>query len=323
MTKPATVAAAPPASAVTRSITDPDQIMPFSMLIGLSVLLLIGFGKTILDLSDYWSDPQYSHGYLVPVFSLIWFYLRWQPIGEVPAWERWSGAALLAFGLGAWLTASYLGVPYIEMISFLPCIFGIFMLVGGMQIMRWAAPGLAMMIFMYPLPGRLNRELLVPMNRIATYCSTYCIQTLGIASFRSGNTIHLLGQELNVVDACSGLRMATIFLAMAFGVALLIERPIWIKILIVISALPIAIVTNMIRIVMTAVLYSFGLGQTAEKVFHDLAGYIMPIIALGFLFLFLQILDNLFITVETAKPKVGAAGMGPAMKLKGAGSLTG
>ncbi len=320
MTKPATAAVASASTPTTRSITDPDQIVPFSLLIGLSVLLLIGFGKTIYDLSDYWSDPQYSHGYLVPLFSLIWFYLRWQPIGDVPAFERWAGALLLAFGLCVWLFASYLGVPYVEMVSFLPCITGMFLLIGGVKIMRWAGPGIAIMIFMYPLPGFMNRALLVPLNRIATYASTFCIQTLGIASFRTGNTIHLLSQELNVVDACSGLRMATIFLAMAFGVALLIERPMWTRVLVVLSALPIAIVTNMIRIVLTAVLYSFGLGQTAEKVFHDLAGYIMPIIALGFLFLFLQILDNLFITVETAKPKLSGAGMGPSMKLKGAGS---
>lgn len=317
MNKPATVAAA---ASAPRSITDPDQIVPFSVLIGLSALLLIGFGKTMLDLSDYWSDPQYSHGYLVPLFSLIWFYLRWEPIGEVGNWERWAGTALLAFGLGVWLFASYLGIPYIEMVAFLPCIFGVFLLVGGVRILRWAGPGLGMMIFMYPLPGFLNRALLVPLNQIATIASTFCIQTLGIACYRTGNTIKLLGQDLNVVDACSGLRMATIFLALAVGVALLIERPMWMRIAIVISALPIAIVTNMIRIVITAVLYSFGLGQSAEKVFHDFAGYIMPIIALGFLFLFLQILDNLFITVETAKPKVGGVGLNPAMKLRGTGS---
>lgn len=317
MNKP--VAAATTTSA-PRSISDPDQILPFSALIGLSALLLVGFGKTIFDLSDYWSDPQYSHGYLVPLFSLIWFYLRWEPIGEAPTWERWAGFGLLAFGLAVWLFASYLGIPYVEMVAFLPCIFGLFVLVGGLKILRWAAPGLAMMIFMYPLPGKLNRALLVPLNKIATVASTFCIQTLGIASVRDGNTIRLLGQDLNVVDACSGLRMATIFLAMAVGVALLIERPMWTRIAVVCSALPIAIVTNMIRIVLTAVLYSFGLGRSAEKVFHDFAGYIMPIIALGFLFLFLSILDNLFITVETVKPKVGGMGLNPAMKLKGTGA---
>lgn len=308
-----TSSTAPPA----RSITDPDQILPFSVLIGFSVLLAIGFGSTLWDLSDYWSDPQYSHGYLVPLFSLIWFYLKWEPIGEVPAFERWIGTALLALGLGGWLFASYLGVPYVEMMAFLPCMIGAFMLVGGLKIMRWAAPGLAMMIFMYPLPGFATRALLVPLNKFATLASTFCIQTLGIAAYRTGNTIHLLGQPLNVVDACSGLRMATIFLAMSVGVALLIERPMWIKCVIVVSALPIAIITNMIRIVITALLFSFGFGETAEAVFHDLAGYIMPIIALGFLFLLLQVLDNLFITIEAVKPRVSAVGAGPSMKLKG------
>lgn len=315
MSKPVTATAVAP---TPRSITDSDQIVPFSVLIGLSVLLLIGFGKTLWGLTDIWSDPQYSHGYLVPLFSLIWFYLKWEPIGDVPAAERWIGAGLLAFGLGIWLFASYLGVPYVEMIAFLPSIIGVFLLVGGQKIMRWAGPGLAMMIFMYPLPSTVTRMLLVPLNKFATFASTFCLQTLGITSYRTGNTIHLLGLEkpLNVVDACSGLRMATIFLALCFGVALLIERPMWTKVVIVLSALPIAIVTNVIRIVVTGILYSFGMGKTADAVFHDLAGYIMPIIGLGFLFLEMQILDNLFITVETVKPKVGVVGAKPAMQFK-------
>lgn len=314
MNKPATAAVAP----APRSITDPDQIVPFSALIGLSVLLLIGFGSTLWDLSDYWSDPQYSHGYLVPLFSLIWFYLKWEPIGAVPPLERWGGLALLVAGLIVWLVASYIGYPYFEMVAFLPALTGVFVLVGGVRILRWAWPGLVMMIFMYPLPGPVNRTVLFKLNQIATIASTFCIQTLGIAAYRTSNAIHLLGYEkpLNVVDACSGLRMATIFLAMSFALALLIERPLWIKVAIMISALPIAILTNVIRIVVTAVLYSLDMGKTADAVFHDFAGYIMPIIALGFLFLELQVLDKIFITVETVKPKMGSVGLGPAMKLK-------
>lgn len=315
MSKPATVAAV----SAPRSITDPDQIVPFSVLIGLSVLLLIGFGNTLWQLTDYWADPQYSHGYLVPLGALIWFYLKWEPIGDVPTAERWIGLALMAVGLAIWLLASYIGYPYFEMLAFLPAIFGVFLLVGGLKIMRWAGPGLAMLIFMYPLPGFVTRALLVPLNKIATMASTFCIQTFGIAAYRNGNSISLLGLEkpLNVVDACSGLRMATIFLFMAVATALLIDRPKWMKAAIILSALPIAIVTNVIRIVITATLYSFNTSETAHAVFHDLAGYLMPIIALGFLFLEIQILDNLFVTVETVKPKVGVVGMGPAMKLKG------
>ncbi len=314
MTKPASSFAAAP---VGRSITDPDQIGPYSALIGLSVLLVLAFGNTLVYLSDFWSDPQYSHGYLVPLFSLVWFYFKWQPIEEVPPMERWLGIGLLSVSLAVWLEMSYLGYPFPEMFAFLPCLFGIFLLVGGLKIMRWAGPGLAMMIFMYPLPGRLNRELLVPLNKIATIASTFCIQTVGIAAYRNGNTIHLLGQPLNVVDACSGLRMATIFLFLCCGVSLVIQRPMWMKAVIVASALPIAIVTNMIRIVVTGILYSFGIGETAQAVFHDLAGYIMPIIALGFMFLELQILDNLFITVEAVKPKMaGGVGVSPGMKLQ-------
>ena len=202
------------------------------MLAILAFLLVAAYWQTLRELSTTWNTPAYSHGWLVPMFAAVLLWLRREPLHEPSALARWSGIALLVGGLAFRLVGVHFAYPYIEMVSFLPCIFGVFLVVGGWPCLRWAGPALAFLIFMYPLPGLVERRLLDPLQKLATICSTYALQTLGVAAYRSGN--HILGEvSLGVVDACSGLRMLTIFLALAVAVTLVTARPLWERITII------------------------------------------------------------------------------------------
>ena len=117
------------------------------------------------------------------------------------------------------------------------------------------------------------------------------------------------GADLNIADACSGLRMVTIFGALAVAMVFLVERPWWDKFIILLSAIPIALIVNIIRITVTGLLY-MAVGQDnefAKKLGHDWAGFFMMPLALGFLWMELQILERLTLPVEIAQYKpVGA-----------------
>jgi exosortase len=228
--------------------------------------------------------------------------------------ERWIGLGLLVVGLSARLLAAEFGMHPLDRLSFLPSIFGVFMMVGGFNIVRWAGPALGFLLFMFPLPNKL--ELLVhgKLQRLASICSTFVLQTLGVSAFRQGNLISIPGlqEPLTIADACSGLRMLTIFCALAVAMVFLIDRPWWDKFVILLSAIPIALAVNIIRITVTGLLY-LALGQDnhfATKLAHDWAGYFMMPLALGFLWLELQILERLTIPVETVqlRPVGGARG---------------
>jgi exosortase len=185
------------------------------------------------------------------------------------------------------------------MISIIPVLAGVFVIAGGWPALRWSAAPLAFLVFMIPLPTAPERALLNPLQHTATTMSTYTLQTMGVNAYNEGNKI-LIGFEgfpLNVEEQCSGLRMATIFLALAVAMSMIIERPWWQKAFIIVSSAPIALVVNVIRIVITALLYML-LGQESEfakRFFHDLAGWFMIPIALGFMYLEIQILDRLFV----------------------------
>jgi exosortase len=296
-------------AAVARPIswTDPSQRTPLLILGGLVLLLIVAYWDMFSLTSAYWHEGLYSHGWLVPLGALALLWMRFQPFEEVPPMERWIGLGLVAAGLLARLYAAEYGAQPIDRISFIPAIFGVFMLVGGMRVIEWAWPALAILVFMFPWPLVLERAILGNLQKIASMCSTFVLQTMGISAFREGNLISIPGmdQPLNIAEACAGLRMATIFGAMAVLMIFLVERPWWDKFVIVLSAIPIALAVNIIRITVTGLLYIM-VGQDnhfAQKLGHDWAGYFMMPLALGFLWLELQILERVTVPVDSVQIK--------------------
>jgi exosortase len=287
--------------------------LPLISIGGLVLLLVLAYWDMFSLTSAAWSEGLYSHGWIVPVFALALLWMRWQPIGAVPTHERWIGLGLIVLGLATRLYAAEYGAQPIDRISFLPAIFGAFMLVGGMNVIRWAWPALVFLIFMFPLPNLLERSILGNLQTMASICSTFVLQTMGVAAFRQGNLITVPGADLNIADACSGLRMATIFGALAVAMVFLVERPWWDKFIILISAIPIALIVNIIRITVTGLLYMMvgADNHFAQKLGHDWAGYFMMPLALGFLWLELQILERLTVPVDTVqlRPVGGTRGV--------------
>jgi exosortase len=190
-----------------------------------------------------------------------------------------------------------------------PALVGAFLLAGGWSMFRWSWAPLAMLIFMYPLPDEATRYLLGPMQTLATMVSTSAIQTLGLDAYREGNKI-VLGdnQVLGVVDACSGLRMLTIFVWLALMIVLVGGGEWWENLAIAASAVPIALLVNATRITVTAIMYTIN-PAIAEKIFHDWAGYFMMPLALVLLFVLQRLLASL-IVVEEAAPTAVLAGVG-------------
>jgi exosortase len=295
-----------------------DQVVPWSILVALVGLLIYVYGNSLDNRGamQFWDNPKYSHGWLVPVFTAILLWLRYEPFGPVTIGARWAGVALLAAGLGLRCLTTYYPSHVLEMDSFVPAVMGVFLLVGGWKTIRWAGPAIAFLIFMFPLPGFLDSRLLGPLQKVATLSSTYLLQTMGIPSYSEGNRIVIGEVELGVVEACSGLRMLTIFAALAVAITLVTERPLWERVVIILSAVPIALASNIIRITVTALLYLTVGPDLVERVFHDLDGLFMVPLALGLLYIEFQILSNLVIDETAAGPlQIGGAG-GPAAATK-------
>lgn len=281
----------------TASWSDPFQIKSLILLVLMALGLVLAYRDTLEVCWRAWADPQYSHGYLIPIFTLVMLWVRREYFVRVPLSQRYMGLGLLAFGLIVRIISGMVYMVPLELLSFLASVFGVFMLIGGYAILRWAGPWLGFLIFMFPLPSVLEHQILDRLKYVATIIATYFLQMLGFAVHNVGNVIHIEGVPVEVADVCSGLRMATIFGAMAVGLVLLIERPWWDKLIILISALPIALFVNVIRIAVTSIVHwAYQGNETVIQQVHDYAGYAMPILALGLLWFVLAILDRLTLT---------------------------
>lgn len=265
---------------------------------GLTALLVYSYWPGLLNAQSSWNNPQYSHGWIVPLFSAALLFWWRKPVEPVTASGRIVGLALLAASFCVRLVAARYRIVTIDMYTFVPALAGVFLLVGGWGMFHWAWAPVAFLIFMYPLPDEATRYLLGPLQTLATIVSTYALQTIGLDAFREGNQIVVGEMHLGVVDACSGLRMLTIFVALSVALVMLGDREWWENLVILASAIPIALIVNSIRITVTGLLYQVASSELAEMVFHDLAGWVMMPMALGMLFLLQQILAHLFVTED-------------------------
>ena len=173
--------------------------------------------------------------------------------------------------------------------------------------LRWAWPSIAFLIFMVPLPYRIETTLGSPLQRLATLVSTYALQVFGFPAFSSGNTIVMRDYTIGIIDACNGLGASYMVLACAVGAALMTRRPLLDRIVLIVSAIPIALVANATRVTLTGVLHELIGKATADHVEHDLAGWLTMPLALALLYIEYQLLVRLFVEApDAASPPTGA-----------------
>ena len=210
------------------------------------------------------------------------------------------------------VVGSLFTVYYADNIAFIPCLLGVFIIVGGLRTLRWAGPAVLFLALMYPFPRSIEQRVMFPLQKLATKARTVALVTMGVDAHHDGETqIRLASRQspMNVAEQCSGLRMLTIFTAMAVAFALFAtDRPLWERIVIVLSAFPISIIVNVARIALTGLLLSLmdwwgWSSEMFEKISHDFAGLFMMPLALGLLYLIFQILKHLVIdTTDDVRP---------------------
>src|SRR5262249_14513643 len=152
--------------------------------------------------------------------------------------------------------------------ALLPCLAGLCILVGGWNGWRWAWPAVLFLCFMMPLPFSLETALALPLQRVATVASTFVLLTLGLGAFSQRNVIHRGEHRIGIVEACNGLSMLVVFFALATAVVLVFPLSWLEKAVVVLSAIPIALLANITRIVVTALLYQVASSEVAQTFFH-------------------------------------------------------
>lgn len=292
-------------SSVLASPENRGLILALGLLLGITIW---SHRTTMISLSSiWWNDDDSSAGQLVPLVSafLIWHdrkRLRECPL--VPCW--WGGISLLVFSQVAHLYGLLYGArPSISQYGLVLTVAGLVLMVAGWQVVRRVAWILLLLCLMVPLPGVVHNLISGPLQRVATTGSVFLLEALGASVTRRGNIV-MLGEDtaLAVAEACSGLRMLMAFVIVAAFIAYMVRRPRWQKGVLLLSSIPVAVVCNIVRIFVTAVLILYVSSEAGDKFFHDFAGLVMMPIAVMLLFGELSLMGRIVIPEsESSRPR--------------------
>jgi exosortase len=251
----------------------------------LSLLILLYASVLRLLVAQWWTDPNYGHGFFVPLFS---GYILWHQR------ERWTKSEiepsnfglLVMLGAVALLFIGSLGAElFTSRFSLLVLIAGIILFLAGWKMLRAVVFPLAFLIFMIPIPVIIYNQITFPLQLIASRLATVWLEVIGVPVLRDGNVLVLSNFSLEVAEACSGIRSLMSLIALAVAYGHLAEPRRWVRYALVLLMVPSAIVTNAMRIMGAGVLaHKFG-PQAAEGFLHQFSGWVIFLATLVLIFL--------------------------------------
>ncbi len=242
--------------------------------------------EPLRSLVHQWNqDPNYSHGFLVPLVSAYYLWDRRAELSGTPVTGPHPLGWLLVIGsMGLYILGRMGDEMFTVRLSLLGVLSGIVLLLGGKEWFGKLRFPIFYLLFMIPLPYFLYNEIAVPLKLFAAKVSTAALHIMHYTLLREGNVLHLPGLTLEVADACSGMRSLVSVLALAAAVGWFFHKKGTYRVLLLALGVPIAIGVNVFRIIATGILaHHFG-PQMAQGFFHEFAGLMIFGVALALLF---------------------------------------
>jgi exosortase len=265
-----------------------------------SLVLGLVYAPNFRDLYSTWNnDPNYSHGKLVVPIAL---FILWRRLSEPQVEQRsrdvpapWWGWVFLAGTLAVRAIAYERNLQWVETATLVPAVACITWTFGGWPLMCRVWPAIVFLVFLLPLPGAVNELMAIPLQSIAAVGSCFLLQLSGFWAIREGNVINLGTPHgsvpLDIALACNGLRMLMTMAATIVATIILISMPTWKRLTLLASTIPIALLSNMLRIVVTGWCYYVITGPEGKARAHDYSGLLMMPLALILVGLELQLLS--------------------------------
>ncbi|ALA61136.1 VPLPA-CTERM-specific exosortase XrtD [Nitrospira moscoviensis] len=253
---------------------------------GLCLPLLLGlvYFDALSEMVRVWSeDENYGHGFFVPFISLFLLWMKRDQIISIERRGSWWGLPIMLLAIGLYGLGEFGTVYALLQLSFWLMLVGLALSAFGRDILRPAGFPLLYLLTMIPLPQFLFQGLSGQLQLLSSALGVGCLQLVGVTAFREGNVIDLGPIQLQVVEACSGLRYLFPLMSLALLCAYLFHAPLWKRFTVFLCSMPIAILLNGLRIGVVGVLVDiFGAGA-AEGFLHLFEGWVIFLMSLAVL----------------------------------------
>jgi exosortase len=236
------------------------------------------------------ADSSWSHGFLVPLFSLYFINQEKERILNLQTRPNYIGLPLLVLAIMFYALnrLSPSGYEYFCRISPIATLGAVVLFLGGWRLVRRTWLPITFLIFAVPLPDRYYTALTVPMRQwAATVASGLLNLVPELDATVNGVVIDVfykgipLEPGLDVAEACAGMRLLMAFVALGVAMAYLHARPLWQRIILLVSTVPIAIFCNIVRVAATGFIYILIHPKYAQGIYHDMLGLAMLPLAFG------------------------------------------
>jgi exosortase len=279
--------------------TSARSFLPLSALVwqlGIVSALTLWLYRSILFhlVGQWWHDPNFSHGFFVPLFSAFVIWQERDRLRRLPLRASWSGLAILTLALCLLIVGQMGAELFLSRLSLLIAMAGLTVLFLGWNFFRATMFPWAFLLLMIPIPAIIFNQVTFPLQLLASKVAATVLPVFGVPILREGNVINLPSMALEVAEACSGIRslMSLVTLAIMYGY-LLEKRP-WVRWLLAFASVPIAVAANSIRIIGTGLLVQYWDSEKAEGYFHASWGWIIFVVSLIMLYALHGFINLLF-----------------------------
>jgi len=268
------------------------------------------FHNEIESIVRIWrTDSSWSHGFLIPFFSLYFIHQHKKDILNLQPRPNYIGLFFLICGIVFYpLNEVHFRFDYLGPIGMLATLGAVVLFLGGWRLVKYMWLPILFLVFAVPLPTRYYVSFTRPMRQIAASVAAALLNLVDqMEATASGVIIDIIykGQPLepplNVAEACSGMRLLTAFLALGVAMAYLHYRPVWQRIILLASTIPIAIFCNIVRVTVTGFIYVLLHPRYTQGIYHDMLGLAMLPLAFALYGFLAWFMSSLFIEeTETA-----------------------
>jgi exosortase len=257
--------------------------LPYAII---AVLLCVLYYRVAIKLVyDWYTIPDYSHGFLVPLFAAFLIWDKRKVLSATPIKQTWSGIALVVFSIVILILGVYGVELFTARMSFVMLLTGLIWTFFGWAMMKALRFPLLVLILAIPFPAIVFNQITFPLQLLASRIASDILPVFHVPTLHEGNVIELPAMKLEVAEACSGIRSLMSLFTLAVFYGYFLEKTTKRRVLLALASIPIAVATNVVRIVGTGLCVQYWDPDKALGFFHEFSGLVMFVISLACLYL--------------------------------------